>query len=195
MMGNCESRNAGTRNGTRNRNNMQSALEIKWARMCTWWTRTWLLVQSPSLLVSSYIAGSGATAKSVRQSVSLGHWSQVWSYHSNSVWQGLWWWFHPSKESDSSVSVSSFCILHQVSTTTEIISHDACMNVVMYCSLAKLGRLICIVRSWAFRFAMIISVRAKQFTGSSGKMALDLSECFSRIGCWAYGGWLCCYTK
>ena len=68
-----------------------------------------------------------------------------------------------------------------------MISHDACMNVVMYCSLAKSGRLIYIARSWKFHFAMITSVSAKQFTGSSGKTALDLFKCFSKLGCWAYG--------
>ena len=52
--------------------------------------------------------------------------------------------------------------------------------VVMHCSLAKSGRLTCIARSWEFRFAMLTSVR---FTGSSGKTPLDLSKCFSRIGC------------
>ena len=52
--------------------------------------------------------------------------------------------------------------------------------------------LFCIARSWKFRFAMIISVRAKLFTGSSGKTSVDLSKYFSRIGCWGYGG--CCYT-
>ena len=31
----------------------------------------------------------------------------------------------------------------------------------VYCSLAKSGRLICIGRSWEFRFAMLTSVRAK----------------------------------
>ena len=36
-----------------------------------------------------------------------------------------------------------------------------CMYVVVYCSLAKLGRLICIGRSWEFCFAMLTSVRAK----------------------------------
>ena len=63
-------------------------------------------------------------------------------------------------------------------------------SIVMYCSLAKSGRLICIAKSWEFHFVMLTSVRAKQF-GSSGKTSLDLS---SRIGCWAYGGRLCCYT-
>ena len=33
--------------------------------------------------------------------------------------------------------------------------------VAMYCSLAKSGRLICIARSWEFRFVMLTSVRAK----------------------------------
>ena len=47
-----------------------------------------------------------------------------------------------------------------------------------YCSLVKSARLICIARSWKFRFTTITSVRAKLFTGSSGKMALDLSKCF-----------------
>ena len=59
------------------------------------------------------------------------------------------------------------------------------MYVVIYCSLAKSGRLFCIARSWEFRFAMLTSVRAKRFTGCSGKTSLDLSKCFSRIGCWA----------
>ena len=63
-----------------------------------------------------------------------------------------------------------------------------------YCSLANSARHICIARSWKLRFAMITSVRAKLFTDSSGKTSLDLSKCFSRIGCWAYGGWLYCYT-
>ena len=65
-----------------------------------------------------------------------------------------------------------------------------------YCSLTNSARHICIARSWKLRFAMITSVRAKLFTGSSGKTSLhvDLSKCFSRIGCWAYGGWLYCYT-
>ena len=47
--------------------------------------------------------------------------------------------------------------------------------VVMYCSLAKARRLVCIARSWEFRFAMLTSVRAKRFTGSSGKTSLDLN--------------------
>ena len=37
---------------------------------------------------------------------------------------------------------------------------DSCMYVAMY-SLAKSDRLICIGRSWEFRFAMLTSVRAK----------------------------------
>ena len=49
-------------------------------------------------------------------------------------------------------------LLHQVPTTTDIISQDLCM---MYCSLTKSGRLISIARSWKFCFAMITSVRAK----------------------------------
>ena len=69
---------------------------------------------------------------------------------------------------------------------------DSCMYLVMYCSLAQSGRLICIVRSWEFCFAMLTSVRAKWCTGSSGKTSLDLAKCFSRISCWAYGRWLCC---
>ena len=67
--------------------------------------------------------------------------------------------------------------------------------VVMHCSLAKSGRLICIARSWEFRFTMLTSVRVRRSTGSGGKTSLDLSKCFSRIGCWAYGRWLCCYTN
>ena len=55
---------------------------------------------------------------------------------------------------------------------------DSCMYVVMYCSLAKSGRLICIGKTWEFRFAMLTSVRAKRFTGSSGKTYLDLSRMF-----------------
>ena len=83
-------------------------------------------------------------------------------------------------------------LLHQVPTTMEITSQDSCMYVVVYCSLAKSGRLICIARRWKFHFVMVTSVRAKRFTGSSGKTSLDLSKCFSRIGCWAYGRWLYC---
>jgi len=37
-------------------------------------------------------------------------------------------------------------LLHQVPTTTEIVSQYSSMYVVMYCSVAKSGRLICIVR-------------------------------------------------
>ena len=37
----------------------------------------------------------------------------------------------------------------------------SCMYVVVHCSLAKLGRLICIGRSWEFCFTMLTSVRAK----------------------------------
>ena len=74
----------------------------------------------------------------------------------------------------ASVSVSSFC------------TSSSCYNgnyftglvhvVVMNCSLAKSSRLICIARSsvsFASRY-----VRAKRFTGSSGKTSLDLT-----IGC------------
>ena len=63
-----------------------------------------------------------------------------------------------------------------------------------YFSLTNLARCICIARSWKLCFAMITSERAKLFTCSSGKTSLDLSKRFSRIGCWAYGGWLYCYT-
>ena len=38
---------------------------------------------------------------------------------------------------------------------------DSCMYVVMYCSLVKSGRLICIGRSWEFCFAMLTSLGAK----------------------------------
>ena len=72
--------------------------------------------------------------------------------------------------------------VHQVPATMEIISQDLCMYVVMFCSLAKSGRLICIARSWEFRFTMLTSGRVKQFTGYSGKMCLGLSKCFARIG-------------
>ena len=110
----------------------------------------------------------------------------------------LWWWFHSIEESHPSVSVSSFGILHQVSVTSSFYYSENCFTGFLhvrskYCSLAKSGRLICIARSWEFCFAMITSVRAKRFTGSSGKTSLDLSKCFSRVGCWAYGGWLCSY--
>ena len=64
----------------------------------------------------------------------------------------------------------------------------SCVYVVMYCSLAKSGRLICIGRrSSEFRFAMLTSVRAKRFTGSSGKTSLDLSKMFFKdrlLGLW-----------
>ena len=49
-------------------------------------------------------------------------------------------------------------LLRQVSTTTEILSQDLCMYIVMYCSLAKSATLICIARSWKFRFAMILNL-------------------------------------
>ena len=91
-----------------------------------------------------------------------------------------------------------FCIrflLHRVPATTENYFTGLVIVVVMHCSLTKSGRLICIVRSWEFRFMMLTSVRARRSTGSGRKMSLDLSKCFSRIGCWAYGRWLCCYTK
>jgi len=52
------------------------------------------------------------------------------------------------------------------------------MYVVMYCSLTKSGRRICIARSRKFRFMMITSVRAKRFSGCSGKTSLDLSKSF-----------------
>ena len=94
--------------------------------------------------------------------------------------------------------------LYQVSVHQGSITSSSCYNgnyftglvhvVVIYCSLAKSGRLICIARSREFRFPLLTLVGAKQFTGSSGKTSLDLSKCFSRIGCWAYGRWLCCYS-
>ena len=72
--------------------------------------------------------------------------------------------------------------VHQVPATTEIISQDLCTYVVMFCILAKSGRLICIARSWEFRFKMLTSGRVKQFSGYSGKTCLDLSKFFARIG-------------
>ena len=53
---------------------------------------------------------------------------------------------------------------------------DLCMYLAMYCSLSKSGRLICIGRCWEFHFAMLTSVRAKLFTGSSRKTSLYLSK-------------------
>ena len=90
-------------------------------------------------------------------------------------------------------------ILHQVSVTSSFHYSGNYFTGFMhvcskYCSLAKSASLICIARSWKFLFVMINSVRAKLFTGSSGKTSLDLSKWFSMIGCWAYGRWLCCYT-
>ena len=59
-----------------------------------------------------------------------------------------------------------------------------------YCSLAKSARLILLHCQ-----KLEVSLRDDNlFTGSSGKTSLGLSKCFSRTGCWAYGGWLCCYT-
>ena len=55
------------------------------------------------------------------------------------------------------------------------------MYIVIYCSLMKLGKPICIGRSWDFHFVMITSVREKRFTGSSGKTFLDLSKCFQGL--------------
>ena len=92
-------------------------------------------------------------------------------------------------------TTSSFSRLHQISTTTEIISPDSCTYVVTtVVSRSQPDSYFCIARSWKFRFAMITWVRAKLFTDSTGKTSPGLSKCFSRIGCWAYGGWLCCYT-
>ena len=75
-------------------------------------------------------------------------------------------------------------VLYQVSVHQVSVTSSSCYNgnyftglvhiVAMYCSLAKSGRLICIVRSWEFRFAMLTSVRAKRFTGSSGKTSLEM---------------------
>ena len=64
----------------------------------------------------------------------------------------------------------------QVPATTEIILQDSVHVVVMHCSLAKSGRLICIARSQEFRFATLTSVRAKRFTGSSGKTSLNVFQ-------------------
>ena len=50
---------------------------------------------------------------------------------------------------------------------------DSYMYVVMYCSLVKIMQ-----TSWELRFSMLTSVRAKRFTGSSGKASLDLSKMF-----------------
>ena len=60
-----------------------------------------------------------------------------------------------------SFCTSSFYYIKLIPTTMEIISRASCMYVVMYCSLAKSDRLICIGRNWEFRFVMITSVRAK----------------------------------
>ena len=74
-----------------------------------------------------------------------------------------------------------FLFIHQVLATMEIISQASCMYIVMYCSLAKSGRLICIARSWKFRFVMITSVRAKLWdlliTLAERLASLDLSKC------------------
>ena len=48
---------------------------------------------------------------------------------------------------------------------------------VMYCSLSKSGRLICIRRSWEFRLAMLTSVRANVLLALVER-PLDLSKCF-----------------
>ena len=44
---------------------------------------------------------------------------------------------------------------------------NSCMYIVMYCSLTKSGRLICIVRSWEICFAMITSLVCTLVRGSS----------------------------
>ena len=113
--GNCESRNAGMWNGTRNGNKMQSAPEIRWTHMCALWGAHDYRHNHQVYSLAVYISGSGATAKFVHQSVSwrMAKYKVIDLTLSDSAW--LWWWFHPSKESHPSVSVSSFCILHQVS--------------------------------------------------------------------------------
>ena len=119
--------------------------------------------------------GSGATAKSVRQSVSwrMAKCEVINLTLSDCDSDGDF--IHAIEESHQSISVSSFCILYTSS----------------FCYISQSQPdLFCIARSWKFRFAMIASVRAKLFTGSSGNTSLDLSM----IGCWAYGGWLCSYT-
>ena len=71
-----------------------------------------------------------------------------------------------------------------------------------YCSLAKSARLIILhcqklevsLRDDNVNLREDSLSEGKTITGSSGKTSLDLSKCFSRIGCWAYRGWLCCYT-
>ena len=85
--------------------------------------------------------------------------------------------------------------LYQVSVHQVSITSSSCYKgnyftglvcvVVMHRSLTltKSGRLICIARSWEFCFAILTSVRAKLFTGSSGKTFLDLSKPFSRKAC------------
>ena len=74
----------------------------------------------------------------------------------------------------ASVSVSRFCT--SSSCYNGIYFTGLVHVVVMYCSLTKSSRLICIARSsvsFASRYVM-----AKRFTGSSGKTSLDLT-----IGC------------
>ena len=70
-MGNCESRNAGTRNGMWNGSKIQRAPEIsaKYAMM-----NVHAHIVKAHMVIGATVksAGSGATAKSVRQSVSLG---------------------------------------------------------------------------------------------------------------------------
>ena len=61
-------------------------------------------------------------------------------------------------------------------TCKQIILQDSCMYVVLYCSLAKSGRLSCVARSWEFRFAMLTSTKTIYWA----LLPLELSKmCFN----------------
>ena len=114
-------------------------------KMQKWWTRMRTLWRGT--LVSSLVCRfrhNSQVCWSVGQLVS---WSvgqfrtlkneEMWSYRSKSVWYWLWWWFHPSEESQVEPNTPS----PRYRPTL-----NSCMYVVMYCSSAKSGRLICIGR-------------------------------------------------
>ena len=182
-------------NGIRNRSKMPSVPEIRstpwWTLMRTLWRPTWLIgatVESTRLF-----EGSGTIAKSVRQSVSLGSWRMTRCEVIDQT---------PSdsgSDSDFIEATCHFCtyhicfyikflyvkfLLHQVPATMEIVYRAcACRAIILRSQADSFALRAC----WEFHFTMLTLVRAKWFTGSSGKTSLDLSKCFSRIGFWAYG--------
>ena len=156
-----------------------------WMRMRTLWRRTWLYryVRSPSLLVSSLVyrfRHNSQVFSSVCQFRTLKN-GQVWSYRSICDCDSDGDFIQAKNQTRAQVSSPRYSYAY----LTELVHVH---YVVMYSSLTKSGRLNYIGRSWEFHFAMVTSVpKTKWCTGSSGKTSSDLSKCFSRIGCWAYG--------